>query len=221
MGRATGTDFVGAISAVPALVDEDADIAAAQAGNMRARRRVAAAFLHLVWANVERLGVDQENRDDAIAEGAVELLEALDRFDPARNRPFGTYASVCVRSRLQDWLREQAGIMRVGSSRVGKTYEPAPGHDSLDEPCEDSPDSEAHSMHDVLPFVGPLPEDECIRRDLARKAFAACERLTPSRRAAVLRHINGETFEAIGPSRQAAEAAFRRGVADLRATLGA
>lgn len=204
------------------LAEDDA-IAAAQAGNRAARDRVSTAYLGLVWSIASEL-VEAGQMEDALAEGSIGLLEALDAFDAARNRPFAAFAGTYIRCRIQDWSRDERGIRRVGNSRVGKRYEPIPEHTSLDEPIPDSVDATGHDV--IADEVALSPESECIRRDLARRALVAVNvaELTPSERLVIRRHVLGEeTLEAIALdcSRQAMQQTKARALAKLRAALAA
>jgi RNA polymerase sigma factor FliA len=89
-------------------------------------RRVARRFLGRAAAHADL--------DDVIAWGALGLLDALDRFDPAREALFATYARFRIRGaildqlRMLDWVprsvREKASaverIARLLESRLGR-----------------------------------------------------------------------------------------------------
>jgi RNA polymerase sigma factor (sigma-70 family) len=75
----------------------------AQAGDAAARESLIVALTPLI-ASVARIygGSQCVNRAELMQEGAVGLLRALERFDPALGTPFWAYASWWVRQAMQD-----------------------------------------------------------------------------------------------------------------------
>jgi RNA polymerase primary sigma factor len=51
--------------------------------------------------------------DDLVQEGSIGLLEAIDRFDPARGAPFESYARFRVRRAILNALTSQARLIRL------------------------------------------------------------------------------------------------------------
>jgi len=82
-------------------------VAAAQAGDRRAREELVEAFLPLI-AGVARVyrGSGTITRTELIQEGVVGLLRALERFDPELGVPFWGYASWWVRQAMQQLIAE-------------------------------------------------------------------------------------------------------------------
>jgi len=85
-------------------------VAAAQAGDARARAQLVEAFTPLV-ASVARVYRDSPRveRVELLQEGVVGLLRALERFDPSRGVPFWAYASWWVRQAMQQVVAELTG----------------------------------------------------------------------------------------------------------------
>jgi len=71
----------------------------------------AAALKHITKAPVGMVLEDLEQ------EGAMGLMEAVDKFDIGRNVAFGTYASVLVRGRILDAIRKQSWAPRLAVDR--------------------------------------------------------------------------------------------------------
>jgi RNA polymerase primary sigma factor len=82
-------------------------VAAAQAGDRRAREELVEAFLPLI-AGVARVyrGSSTITRTELMQEGVVGLLRALERYDPARGVPFWGYAGWWVRQAMQQLIAE-------------------------------------------------------------------------------------------------------------------
>lgn len=82
-------------------------VAAAKAGDRRARGRLVEAFVPLVAAVARNYRVSpQVERMELIQEGVVGLLRALERFEPERGRPFWAYAAFWVRQAMQQLVAE-------------------------------------------------------------------------------------------------------------------
>lgn len=90
---------------------------------------------HIVGRLVARLppGVDVENLESA---GTLGLVEAANKFDPARGIKFETYASVRVRGAVLDELRRNCPLPQQLLERVAKVrkaYEAMPPGVSMDD----------------------------------------------------------------------------------------
>jgi len=58
---------------------------------------------------------------DLVQEGCLGLLQAAERFDPARGVRFSTYAGWWVRSAIQDYVLRNWSIVRSGTTSTQKT----------------------------------------------------------------------------------------------------
>lgn len=81
-------------------------VAAAQAGDMRARAELIEACLPLISSMARTYRSGQVQRQELLQEGVVGVLRALDRFDPQRGVPFWGYAGWWVRHAMQQLVSE-------------------------------------------------------------------------------------------------------------------
>src|SRR5207249_1152228 len=96
-----------------AVTGERRLVRAAARGDRRARERLVERYLPLVKRLAWRyrgLGVPV---DDLVQEGSVGLLEAIDRFDPARGNEFAAYARLRARRAILNALTTQARLVRL------------------------------------------------------------------------------------------------------------
>jgi RNA polymerase sigma-32 factor len=57
---------------------------------------------------------------DLVQEGAVGLMQAAERFDPAREVRFSTYAIWWIRAAIQDYVLRNWSVVRIGTTHVEK-----------------------------------------------------------------------------------------------------
>ncbi|PIZ67276.1 MAG: hypothetical protein COY19_05640 [Candidatus Marinimicrobia bacterium CG_4_10_14_0_2_um_filter_48_9] len=79
------------------------------------------AFLPLVRHIINRIHISDSpslNRDDLYHSGILGLLEALDRYDPAQNTSFKTYAYRRIQGEIIDAVREAGMLTRSQSKQV-------------------------------------------------------------------------------------------------------
>jgi RNA polymerase sigma-B factor len=71
--------------------------------------------LYLPLARSLALGFSRggESFDDLMQVASVGLLNAVDRFDPARGRPFPVYASPTIRGEIKRYFRDRSWSVRV------------------------------------------------------------------------------------------------------------
>ncbi|MCW2993080.1 MAG: hypothetical protein JWQ18_575 [Conexibacter sp.] len=86
--------------------DEQRLVAAAQAGDPRARSELIEACLPRVAAMARTYRSGQVQQQELLQEGVVGVLRAVDRFDPARGVPFWGYATWWVRHAMQQLVSE-------------------------------------------------------------------------------------------------------------------
>jgi RNA polymerase sigma factor (sigma-70 family) len=88
-------------------------IGAARAGDAAARERVVAEDLDLIRAVASRYRDFGLPLEDLVQEGALGLLDAVERFDPARGVEFETFARFRIRRAIRNALTEQARLVRL------------------------------------------------------------------------------------------------------------
>ncbi len=100
---------------------EETDLALKfQAGDAAAGERIALAHLRLVVAKARGFAGYKLSFDDLIVEGNLGLMEALKRFEPARQFRFATYAMWWVSSYMQAYIVANRALIGIGSSRLRK-----------------------------------------------------------------------------------------------------
>jgi RNA polymerase primary sigma factor len=108
-GETSSAGYLRALGERPRLpaATERRLVAAAQAGDPRAREELVEAFLPLI-ARVARVyrGSETITRLELMQEGVVGLLRALERYDPTLEVPFWGYASWWVRQAMQQLIAE-------------------------------------------------------------------------------------------------------------------
>ena len=104
-----------------------------EAGDEAARRRLIESYQPLVFREVMPYRA-LPSVMDAVQEGTIGLIEAVERYDPARNVAFSLYAVHRVRGRILDFLRREGQV---------------------DLPCLDAETGAAETAKDLL-------VDECL-----------------------------------------------------------
>jgi RNA polymerase sigma-B factor len=82
-------------------------------GDLRARERLIEAYLPLVRSLARRLAYREERFEDLVQVGAIGLIKAVDRFDPARGVGFGAFAKPNIFGEMQRHLRDKSGLIRL------------------------------------------------------------------------------------------------------------
>ncbi len=93
-------------------------LALAQGGDRAAQSELVSAHLRLVRAVARR--VTHSPTEDAIAEGVVGLLEAIQRFDASRGCRLATYAAHWIRARVQRFVLSNRGIVGSPDTRASR-----------------------------------------------------------------------------------------------------
>jgi RNA polymerase sigma factor for flagellar operon FliA len=87
----------------------------------RLREEIILQHIPLVHYVLGRLGLSQSmgrDYEDAASQGLLGLIEALDRFDPKHGAQFTTYATLRIRGKVIDHLRELDWLPRGARRRV-------------------------------------------------------------------------------------------------------
>jgi RNA polymerase sigma-B factor len=82
-------------------------------GGRRARERLIERHLPLVRALARRFAGRGEQLDDLVQVGAVGLIKAVDRFDPARGCDLASFAVPTIVGEIRRYLRDRASPLRV------------------------------------------------------------------------------------------------------------
>lgn len=131
---------------------------ASRDGDLAARRELVRRSLRLVAMRVRALGFTPAETDDALQEGVVALLAAVERFDPDRGARLATFA----------WPRISGALLRW-RGREGRTVPCAP--EELPERCDPAPSPAAYLAVDSL--LSALPPLEravvCARHGLGER----------------------------------------------------
>jgi len=81
-------------------------------GDGRSRARLIEAYQPLVFKVAMQLRLRETVIMDMIQEGTVGLIEAVERFDPARGVRFSTFATFRIRGRILNALRRERPVTR-------------------------------------------------------------------------------------------------------------
>jgi RNA polymerase primary sigma factor len=86
---------------------------AARRGDRGARERLVRTHLPLIRSLARQYGSYGLPFDDLVQEGAIGLLEAIDRYDRCRGPAFEAYARFRIRRAMRNALTEQARLIRL------------------------------------------------------------------------------------------------------------
>ncbi|MFW6051680.1 MAG: sigma-70 family RNA polymerase sigma factor [Myxococcota bacterium] len=86
-------------------------------GSHRALERLVASHMRLVLSIADRYAQRGVAFEDLVSEGAVGLMEAAKRFDPAKGTRFGTYAAWWVRAYVRRHALQNRRIVGAPSTR--------------------------------------------------------------------------------------------------------
>ena len=180
---------------------------------LAARDEIIKQFLRLVAKISIQCAKRTMPMEDAISAGNFGLLEALKyrKFDPKKGR-FGTYLTIFIRSRIFEELRDRGPVM-IPLSPTGK---PLIG--------EDESSALLDKNFETLTFRDAPYEDRQLnefRKELLKLAIGKLKGLQRSS----VRYVGleGRTHDYVarkaGVTRQASQAAFKRGLTRLRKIL--
>jgi RNA polymerase sigma-B factor len=82
-------------------------------GDTRARDRLVALYLPLVETLARRFRGSQAEHDDLVQAGSIGLLNAIERYDPARGDEFAAYAVPTVSGEMKRYIRDRGATVRL------------------------------------------------------------------------------------------------------------
>jgi RNA polymerase sigma-B factor len=100
-------------------------------GDAAARERLVELFMPLVWAVARRYTNRGERFEDLVQVGAIGLIEAIDRFDPARGADFASFAAPTITGAIRHHLRDRAAVIRIPRRLAELTWALRPQRQSL------------------------------------------------------------------------------------------
>jgi RNA polymerase sigma-32 factor len=90
-------------------------------GDEKALHELVSAYARLVISMASRFRNYGLPMGDLIQEGNIGLMQAANRFDPARDVRFSTYAQWWIRSTIQDYILRNWSIVRTGTTAAQKS----------------------------------------------------------------------------------------------------
>ncbi|HTD25091.1 MAG TPA: sigma-70 family RNA polymerase sigma factor [Terriglobales bacterium] len=157
-------------------VNDAAVVAQVLAGDREAFRLLVERHSRLVFSVAYRMTGDQHDAEEIVQETLLRAYKGLDRFELRSN--FGTWVYRIATNCALDLLRRK--------SHMKDTYQIA-----------DNPDPDQDEVQ--LPAPSPGPERLLLSAEVKKKLAQALELLTPTERVAfTMRHMEGQSIEAIG-----------------------
>ncbi len=101
--------------------EQDLAIRWREAGDDAALHELTEAYMRLVIAMASRFRAYGLPMSDLVQEGAVGLMQAAERFEPARAVRFSTYAGWWIRAAMQDYVMRNWSIVRAAPTAAGKS----------------------------------------------------------------------------------------------------
>jgi RNA polymerase sigma-B factor len=184
-------------------------------GDRSARERLIAQYLPLVRGLARRYAGRGEQLDDLVQVGAIGLMNAIERFDPARGVDLPAYAVPTIAGEIQRHLRDRVAPIKM-PRREGRAAERPPAVESL---STGRRDGEAAALPGVLEPGFELGED----RAALERAFRV---LDPRERRVLQLSFFAELPQStiareLGISQIHVSRLARRALEKLRAELGA
>lgn len=111
------TDYLSRLTEVPLLTaEEEASLArASRSGDALARHKLVEANMRLVVNIARSYRSRRVPLEDLVQEGAIGLIQAIERFDPGKGFRFSTYATHWVRQAISRSLDTKSKLIRVPS----------------------------------------------------------------------------------------------------------
>lgn len=85
------------------------------------RNKIVEANIQIVKKVVANRRPNKQNWDDWVQIGQIALIEAVERFDPARKVHFSTYAAHCISGQILHHLRDHESMLRSRKSGTANT----------------------------------------------------------------------------------------------------
>jgi RNA polymerase sigma-32 factor len=101
--------------------EQDLAVRWREAGDDEALHELTGAYMRLVVAMAGRFRAYGLPMADLVQEGAVGLMQAAERFEPARAVRFSTYAGWWIRAAMQDYVMRNWSIVRAAPTAAGKS----------------------------------------------------------------------------------------------------
>jgi RNA polymerase sigma-32 factor len=86
-------------------------------GDAAAREALFRSHLRLVVAEAAKRKALSARFEDLLSEGAIGLLDAIDRYDPECGARLATYAPVWIRAGMNEYVRRSTGVVCLPASR--------------------------------------------------------------------------------------------------------
>ncbi len=107
---------------------EDAELIAKylETRDPQLREKIVVRYVPLVHFVLGRLGFSQVSTidyEDVVSQGLLGLIEALERYDPRFGTVYSTYATLRVRGKILDYLRNQDWLPRSVRQRARAVQE--------------------------------------------------------------------------------------------------
>jgi RNA polymerase sigma factor (sigma-70 family) len=171
-------------------------------GDMQAREKLIESYLRLVVSIARHPKFcQQEDIMDLIQEGNIGLIQAVDNYIPESNRGFASYAAICIKNRLINYVQKSRALLM------------------LDTPIfEDSDEyiTRADTITDEATFLSDASYrivDEEWMSDERRRCLLMALELLPSREREVLQLLYGL---GVRPAMNMQEVAMLLGVSTKR-----
>lgn len=144
----------------------------------------AADHLGLVYtiANAYARGDRASERDDLVQEGTIGLMQAVEKFDPARGVKFSTYAAWWINAAMLIYLQDKTSVVKLPEKRRRKgERQRTLSLDAKVDPNSDDPVTRG----ETIPDAGPTPEERAEVDELRAAVRRGLERI-PGKEAEIL-----------------------------------
>lgn len=103
--------------------EEEMDLGRAvqERGDQKARERLTAAHVRLVMSMAAKMSGYGVEYAELVSQGMIGLMKAVDKFDPAQENRFSTYAMWWIRAEMTDHVLRNWSMVKVGTTAAQKT----------------------------------------------------------------------------------------------------